>query len=256
MKKTMPNDKIQLSEWGLEEHPSTELLRQYEEGTLPPATNYELERHLLDCEMCEDILTGMSLSDRSRTRQARYRIWQRIRTRLRRKHRARALHGLADWRVALGVLMMFSSLGLILFYHYTRTADQKKAAMQATALLPPTPEELLERTIDAALVLDIPAPPSVAGQAVSSGLDSSQSKAEFTIQGRILSTLEHGIAQATIQVQGSPIRTITDEQGYFKLLILPGNYTLLVSGTDFVSQTFSVKSPSQGLELKIKEKNR
>ncbi|SIR00136.1 carboxypeptidase-like regulatory domain-containing protein [Pontibacter lucknowensis] len=244
----MRNDKIQISEWGLEEHPSVELLRQYEEGTLPPATNYELEKHLLDCEMCEDILTGMSLSDRERTRQSRYRIWQRVRTRLRRKHRPRALHGLADWRVALGLLMMFCSLGLILFYHYTRTAAQEKAAMQAAEILPPSPEELLARTIDAALVLDIPAPPA------SNHLESSRPQAEFSLQGQVLDTRGQGIGLATVQVQGSPWQTSCDEQGFFRLPLDAGSYTLLVSSAGYATQTFSVKSPDKAVRLLLEKK--
>ena len=245
----MRNDKIQKSEWGLEEHPSTELLRQYEEGSLPPATNYELEKHLLDCEMCEDILTGMALSDRGRTRQARYRIWQRIRNRLRRKRRPRALHGLADWRVALGVLMMFCSLGLILFYHYTRTAEQEQAAMQATELLPPSPEELLARTIDAALVLDIPAPP-----ASSHPIDNLKPQAEFNLQGLVLDANGQGITTATIQVQGSPWETNSDKQGFFKLALTSGSHTLLVTAPGYIPETFHVQSPNKAVQLRMSRK--
>ncbi|MDO6391850.1 carboxypeptidase-like regulatory domain-containing protein [Pontibacter sp. BT731] len=247
----MRNDKIQTSEWGLEEHPSTELLRQYEEGLLPPATNYELEKHLLDCEMCEDILTGMSLSDRSRTSQARYRIWQRVRTRLRRKHRPSTILSLADWRVAVGVLMMFSSLGLILFYAYTRTAAQEKAAIHAAGILPPSPEELLARTIDAAIVLDIPAPP-----VSNSDLENASQKApsEFSLQGQVLDANGRGIAQATIRVQGSPWETMSDDKGYFRLSLAAGSHTLLVSSPGFASQTFSVESPDKTLQLRLENK--
>ncbi|MCP2044390.1 carboxypeptidase-like regulatory domain-containing protein [Pontibacter sp. HSC-36F09] len=247
----MRNDKIQISEWGLEEHPSTELLRQYEEGSLPPATNYELEKHLLDCEMCEDILTGMSLADRDRTNQARYRIWQRVRTRLRRKHRPRTILSLADWRVALGVLMMFSSLGLILFYAYTRTSDQEKAAIHAAEILPPSPEELLARTIDAALVLDIPAPP-VSKSTLDN--DGQRVPSEFSLQGQVLDANGQGIAHATIQVQGSPWQTMSDDKGYFKLSLTEGSHTLLVSSLGFAPQTFSIESPDKTLQLHMENK--
>ena len=243
----MRNDKILKSEWGLEEHPSTELLRQYEEGLLPPATNYELEKHLLDCEMCEDILTGMSLADRGRTRQARYRIWQHIRARLRRKQRPRVRHGIADWRVVVGVLMMFSSMALILFYYYNRTNPQGKAIVQPSEMQPPSPEELLARTIDAALVLDIPAPPDSNRKSD----NRTQTHLAFNLQGQVLDANGQGIAQATIQVQGSPWHTISDEKGYFRLNISVGNHTLLVSGQGFAPQTFQVKSPDSALQLQL-----
>ena len=162
----MRSDKLQKTSWGVDGHPSTELLRQYDEGVLSDALNNELERHLIDCELCDDILTGMALADRGRTQQAKTRILQRIRIRLRR-HRKMALplHVLGDWRVAVAVLMMFCSMGLLLFYYYTRSMQDKTASSimgYDGAVVPPSPEELLARTIDSALVLEIPAPPPAA----------------------------------------------------------------------------------------------
>jgi hypothetical protein len=244
----MRHDKIQTSEWGLEEHPSTELLRQYEEGVLPPAANYDVELHLLDCEMCEDILRGMALSDRSRTKQARNRIWQRIRTRLRRKHRPRALHGLADWRVALGVLMMFSSLGLLLFYHYTRTLAQERAHVQAGEVLPPTPEELLARTIDAAIVLDIPAPPANPGQQLSPAKTVLLHN-EAILQGRVLTQDGQGIANALLQVLGSQVRTTSDQQGNFSLSLPAGEHVVRISRQGYKTQQYTINGPAKDLEL-------
>jgi hypothetical protein len=237
-------------EWGLEEHPSTELLRQYEEGTLPPATNHELERHLLDCEMCEDILTGMSLSDRGRTRQARSRIWQLVHTRLRRKKRRKPLHGLTDWRVALGLLMMFSSLGLILFYQYTRTEALRKASTQTAEVLPPSPEELLARTIDAALVLDIPAPPDRYTDHTE-GLHPLHARGQL-LAGQLVDAQGIGIAQALVQVQGSTASTKSDSAGRFRLLLPPGEHTLLISSPGLAPQTFEVSSPAAALQLQLR----
>lgn len=246
----MRQDKLQSMEWGLEEHPSTELLRQYEEGTLPPATNHELERHLLDCEMCEDILTGMTLTNRRRTQQARKRIWQRVHTRLRRKNRRKPVHGLTDWRVALGLLMMFSSLGLILFYQYTRTEAQRKAGVQTAEILPPSPEELLARTIDAALVLDIPAPPDRHTDQTT-GLHSLNAIGQ-TLAGQLVDAKGIGIAQAQVQVQGSTAATKSDSAGRFTLLLPPGEHTLLISSPGSAPQTFEVSSPASALLLQLR----
>lgn len=246
----MRHDKLQKSDWGLEEHPSTELLRQYEEGVLPPDTNYDLERHLLDCEMCADILSGMSLSDRRRTQQVRNRLWQRIRTRLRRKHRARALHGLADWRVALGVLMMFCSLALLLFYHYSRTLEQEHATVQAGEVLPPTPEELLARTIDAALVLDIPAPPANPGHILPAAKTALPLQ-DRRLRGRVLNHDGQGIAHALLQVQGSSVRATSDRHGNFSLPLPAGEYVVLVSGRGYAPREYRLKSPASDVLLRV-----
>ncbi|WP_299700249.1 carboxypeptidase-like regulatory domain-containing protein [uncultured Pontibacter sp.] len=250
----MRHDKLQTSEWGLEEHPSTELLRQYEEGVLPPASNYDVERHLLDCEMCEDILSGMALSDRGRTKQARNRIWQRIRTRLRRKHRPRALHGLADWRVALGVLMMFSSLGLLLFYHYTRTLAQERANVQASEVLPPTPEELLARTIDAAIVLDIPAPPVNPSQQLSPA-KTAVVQNEASLQGRVLAEDGQGIAGVLLEVQGSQVRMTSDRHGNFSLPLPAGEYEVRISKQGYPPLQQTLNSPAKDVTLHLSQLN-
>ena len=40
--------------WEQGDHPSVELLEQYHGGTLPNALHHQLERHLLDCDLCSD----------------------------------------------------------------------------------------------------------------------------------------------------------------------------------------------------------
>lgn len=249
----MRNDNLQISEWGVDEHPTTELLRQYEEGRLPAATNYELERHLLDCELCEDMLSGMALADRNRTRQARERIWQRIRTRLRRNRRkTRALHGLGDWRVALGLLMMFISLGLLLFYHYTRTLAEQKAAVQAGEALPPTPEELLARTIDSALVLEIPAPPYSPVQPLPAAKTTDNVSLSIEVlRGRLLSPEGRGIAAAHIAVGGSRQYTSSDEAGYFSLELPAQTYTLTIQASGYQEKRLDVALPAAPLEIRL-----
>lgn len=241
----MRHDKIQPTGWGLAEHPSTELLRQYEEGTLPPSANYDLERHLLDCEMCDDILTGMQLTDRRRTEQVRRHVWQRLRTRLRRKSYRKPLHVLTDWRVALGLLMMFSSLGLILFYQYTRTEAQREASRQTAEALPPSPEELLARTIDAALVLDIPAPPGRHARPPQKQTQNS------TVTGQLIDAQGQGIANALLQVQGSATTTRSDAAGRFQLMLPTGAYTLLITAPGRTPQTFSISSPVSDMPIEF-----
>ncbi|MBD1396363.1 carboxypeptidase-like regulatory domain-containing protein [Pontibacter sp. JH31] len=228
----MRSDKIANSHWGLDQHPSTETLRQYEEGILSSALSNELERHLMDCELCEDILSGMALADRNRTQQAKNRILQRIRTRLRKnRRRPRALHGLGDWRVATAVLMMFVSLGLLLFYHYTRSVTEEKRAAYPGGILPPTPEELLARTIDSALVLDIPAPP-----VATRNRPDAQAVANRYLLGQIVSANGTGIADAMVQWKGTDQSTRTNAAGNFRLELVPENHALLISATGYIPQ--------------------
>lgn len=250
----MRNDEIQISEWGVDEHPATELLRQYEEGILPAALNYELERHLLDCEMCEDVLSGMALADRSRTRQARERIWQRLRTRLRKnRRRVTVLHILTDWRVAVAVLMTFCSLGLILFYHYTQTLERQQTFVYPAGIQPPSPEELLARTIDSAIVLEIQAPPPTPVQPLpASKRMRPAGQAEQMIHGRLLSTEGQGIANAQVWVKATSKRASTDPDGNFSVAATGRQQVLVFSAAGFQAQELTVSSSSSPLTVRLK----
>ncbi|MDX5418903.1 MAG: carboxypeptidase-like regulatory domain-containing protein [Hymenobacteraceae bacterium] len=242
----MRSDKLEKSSWGVEHHPSTETLRQYEEGILSSALSNELERHLMDCEMCEDILSGMALADRNRTQQAKNRILQRIKTRLRKnRRRPKTLHGLADWRVAVAVLLMFTSLGLLLFYHYTRSVANQKAAVYPDGILPPTPEELLARTIDSALVIDIPAPPPTPSYAI----PVSPSVVNRKFSGQIVSANGQGIAGAVVRLKGTDKATKTNATGNFSLGVLPGDQTIVISADGYIQQEIRIGTEPMILKM-------
>lgn len=126
----------QIAKWGAEDHPSVELLRQHEEGILPADMEHELEKHLLDCELCTDVLQGIALTDRERTRSNVYKIGQRINNRLRKQRKRSIMHGLSDWRVVTALLMLFCLLGLLIFFQYMRALPSQQDA-------PPTQEQVV-----------------------------------------------------------------------------------------------------------------
>lgn len=124
----------QIASWGAEDHPSVELLRQHEEGTLPSHLDHQLEKHLLDCELCTDVLQGIALTDRSRTRSNVYKIGQRIKNRLRKQRKRTLLHGLSDWRIVIALLMLGCLLGLLLFFLYMKSLPSQQTPDAAPKL--------------------------------------------------------------------------------------------------------------------------
>jgi hypothetical protein len=116
----------QITSWGAEDHPSVELLRQHEEGTLPSQVDHQLEKHLLDCELCTDVLQGIALTDRTRTRSNVYKISQRIKNRLRKQRKRTILHGLSDWRIVIAIFMVCCLIGLLLFFLYMRSLTSQQ----------------------------------------------------------------------------------------------------------------------------------
>jgi len=102
--------------FGADGHPTLELLRQYQEGLLSPALNHQLERHLLDCELCADIVEGMALSDATQTKAAVADISQRL-TIAKEKRRAAAWY--SDWRAVAAVFVLLCSAVMVIYYQYT-----------------------------------------------------------------------------------------------------------------------------------------
>lgn len=105
--------------WANEDHPSTELLRQYQQDTLPPALSHQLEEHLLDCELCTDVVEGMVLSSAPKTKAAVRHINRLVASKVRKKEKRRAMPlYMQDWRVAAAILLVMCSMVLVLYYNY------------------------------------------------------------------------------------------------------------------------------------------
>ncbi|SFH06970.1 TonB family protein [Pontibacter chinhatensis] len=119
--------------WPDGDHPSLELLRQYQHGDLPPALHHQLERHLLDCAQCADVLEGMAASDVKQTSDAVADINQRIRARVK-QGKKRVLPGY--WQRAAAILILATSAILVLYYNYTLQQPGLELAQEETVLKP------------------------------------------------------------------------------------------------------------------------
>ncbi|WP_439882519.1 TonB family protein [Pontibacter sp. MBLB2868] len=127
----MSRDKTQIL-WEKEDHPSTDLLRQYQQEALPKALQHQLEEHLLDCELCADVVEGMILSDIPKTKAAVRHINQFVtsKTRNKSKHKALPLF-MIDWRVAAAIILVMCSMVLVLYYNYREVTHQKGGLVAA-----------------------------------------------------------------------------------------------------------------------------
>lgn len=120
--------------FGADGHPTLELLRQYQEGLLSPALSHQLERHLLDCELCADIAEGMTLSDATQTKAAVSDIKQRL-TIAKEKRRVAAWY--TDWRAVAAVFVLICSAVMVFYYQYTnlQTTPETIAAEQSETIV-------------------------------------------------------------------------------------------------------------------------
>ena len=114
--------------WEPGDHPSVELLRQYHEDTLPQALQHQLERHLLDCDLCSDMLEGMALSDAGKTAAAVKSINQQIAAKTQQQKR----RPVPVWRVAAAILVLLSSTLLVFYYNYRELKQEQSIATTET----------------------------------------------------------------------------------------------------------------------------
>ncbi|RIJ34307.1 energy transducer TonB [Pontibacter oryzae] len=123
----MHHDK-QIILWPEGEHPSLEMLRQYQQGSLPVTLQHPLERHVLGCALCADVLEGMELSDERRTRATVALIKQRIRAKLEPGQRKAVPY----WQVAAAILVLVCSAVLVLYYNLPKEQPQPALAKTET----------------------------------------------------------------------------------------------------------------------------
>ncbi|ALJ00104.1 carboxypeptidase-like regulatory domain-containing protein [Rufibacter tibetensis] len=104
--------------WETEEHPSLEVLRQYQSGELPAPQSHQLERHLASCEMCSDLLGGMALSQPARVQRAVRETRGRLKNLLAQKKRKRKVFQWPVWQTAAVLLVLLFAIAEVVYHHY------------------------------------------------------------------------------------------------------------------------------------------
>lgn len=122
----MSTDNIQVA-WRNEEHPPLELLRQYQEDLLSADASHLIERHLLSCDICTDVVEGLVLSDQEQIKAAVHDINARLSKKLQQKRKKKAAPTFlwADWRMAAAILVLVCSIALIYFYQVSLLQGQQ-----------------------------------------------------------------------------------------------------------------------------------
>ena len=119
----MHHDKhhILLEEGG---HPSMELLRQYHEDALSPNLSHQVERHLLACELCSDVLEGMTLSGAESTKAAISDINRKIAAKTKQERKKTVV---PTWHVAAAVLLLLCATFVVVYYNYSKLQQEQQS---------------------------------------------------------------------------------------------------------------------------------
>ncbi|KAA3437054.1 carboxypeptidase-like regulatory domain-containing protein [Rufibacter hautae] len=105
-------------DWDAQEHPSLEVLRQYQAGELSAPQSHQLERHLLSCEMCSDLVEGMSISQPYRVKSAVRETRGRLKNLLAQKKRQRKVFQWPAWQTAAVLLILLFAIGEVVYHQY------------------------------------------------------------------------------------------------------------------------------------------
>ncbi|MEJ8803820.1 TonB family protein [Pontibacter sp. H249] len=116
--------------WEPGDHPSVELLRQYHDNTLPHSLHHQLERHLLDCDLCSDVLEGMAISDAGKTAAAVKSINKLVAARTKQQKR----RPVTTVSIAAAILVLLCSTVLVFYYNYRELKQEQSIAATETAL--------------------------------------------------------------------------------------------------------------------------
>ena len=107
-------------------HPPLEQLRQYHEDTLPPAARHPVEKHLLACELCTDVLAGIATTSRLQTQVAVIDLKHQIQKRVQSPSKNRSFN-VPFLRVAAAILILLVSGGIFKFWQQTTRAPESTA---------------------------------------------------------------------------------------------------------------------------------
>lgn len=126
-------------------HPSMELLRQYQEDVLPPNLSHQVEKHLLACELCADVLEGMTLSGADKTKAAVGDINQRIAAKSKQERKKTVV---PTWQLAAAVLLLLCSAFVVVYYNLSKLKQEQNTIAA-------------EQDINSAINLSLPAVPDL-----------------------------------------------------------------------------------------------
>ncbi|MGV3504594.1 MAG: TonB family protein [Adhaeribacter sp.] len=121
------------------DHLPLDLLRRYQQGALPGPEEHRVERHLLDCELCSDVLAGMEKQSANQTAAAVQQINRRVAAAGQRSGaQVIPLFSRRNLAAAAALLVLLCSGALVLFYNLQQAGRQPQP-LAATPAGPQNP---------------------------------------------------------------------------------------------------------------------
>jgi TonB family protein len=124
-----------------QQHLPLAVLRRYQEGVLPAPEEHRVERHLLGCDLCSDVLSGMAGQSAAQTASAAHQINQRLAAaRAAQQSRVIPLFSRRNMAVAATLLLLLCSAGVVFFYNLQQVQQKEGVPVAVTIPGPVQPE--------------------------------------------------------------------------------------------------------------------
>jgi len=134
------NNKLSISALP-DKHLSADIMYQYLHNELSAEERHEVERHLLDCNLCADALDGLSTSTKAQTERQLFEINYHLKTRAPHRHPNTMLQHLKNWGLTTAILFLVLLAALMVWYQVKKAApgNTPHPAVTETTLTPAQP---------------------------------------------------------------------------------------------------------------------
>ncbi|WP_207431545.1 carboxypeptidase-like regulatory domain-containing protein [Sabulibacter ruber] len=207
-------------DWGPDEHPSLEVLRQYQTGELSAPLSHQVERHLLSCELCSDLVEGMTLAQPARVRTAVRETRGRLKNLLAQKKRKRRVFQWPAWQTAAVLLVLLFALGEVVYHHYFNKSHFGQ------------------------------------NQPGTTSTQASGGQNTWKLTGRVLNASGEALSGAALHLKGTTTEVITNADGSFELELPTQKAILVVSHVGYKMEEVSVQRSSEILKIALTQETK
>ncbi|RNI28270.1 hypothetical protein EFA69_19605 [Rufibacter immobilis] len=202
-------------DWYPEEHPSLDVLRQYQAGELPAPLHRQVAEHLATCELCSDLSEGLALSKPANLRSAVRETRGRLKQLLAQKKRKRRSFQWPIWQTAAVLLVLLFAIAEVVYHHYFANSDKPRTEQKKE-----TPS----------------------GTAISGA---------WMLRGNVMSESDAVLSGANVQVRGQGAAVNTNSNGFFEIEVKTESAVIVVTKAGFVPKEMTVQKTHDWQEIKL-----
>jgi hypothetical protein len=120
-----------------ENHLSVDQMYQYLNNQLPVTDRYQVEQHLLDCDLCNDAISGFSLTSKENTERQIFQINYQLKSQTQRRKPNTMVQNLKNWGITTIILFILLLAALLVWFQVKQGNSTNNPKPPATMPLNP-----------------------------------------------------------------------------------------------------------------------